>query len=66
MATMSGDDGFCKYAGHTGTVHLTWEGDTVVKVECGFGDYKTCGHAHECELYQRHPVGFTQTYPNDL
>lgn len=59
----SGDIGFCKYAGHSGSVLITWDGDTVVDVQCGFGDYKTCGYADQCDLYKRHPVGFTQTYP---
>lgn len=64
MSTMSGDTGFCQYAGHTGSVTITWDRNTVVNVECGFGDYKTCGYADVCELYQQHPVGFTQTFPN--
>lgn len=65
MAIMSSDLGFCRYAGHSGAVNITWDGDTVVKVECGFGDYKTCEYADTCELYQRHPIGFTKTYPNN-
>ena len=66
MAIMSSDLGFCRYAGHSGAINITWDRDTVVKVECGFGDYRTCGYADICELYQRHPIGSTQTYPNDM
>ena len=58
------DVGFCKRAGHTGSVVISWEGDTVVGVECGFnyGDYKICKFADTCELYNRHPVGFIRTH----
>ena len=59
----SGDFGFCPYLGHTGAVIVTWDGDTVVSVECSGGDHKTCGLSDKCELYQRRPVGFVQTYP---
>lgn len=59
----SADLGFCKNAGHTGSIELTWEDDKVVDVKCGFGDFKTCKYVDECELYQRHPIGFVQTYP---
>lgn len=63
----SGDVGFCKRAGHTGGVEISWEDDTVVGVTCGYyGDYRTCKFAATCELYNRRPVGFVQTYPNDL
>lgn len=65
MAVNSGDLGFCPYVGHSGAVTLTWEGDSVTKVECAFGDHKTCGYSDRCELYQRHPVGYVQTFPND-
>lgn len=61
----SGDLGFCRLVGHSGTVTLTWEGNTVVNVECGFGDPKTCEYSSTCELYNRRPVGFIQTYPID-
>lgn len=60
----SGDIGFCPYAGHTGSIVLTWDNNTVVSVECGCGDHKTCGFSAKCELYQRRPVGFVQTYPS--
>lgn len=59
----SSDLGFCRYAGHSGGVNLTWDDDTVIAVECIFGDYKTCGYADNCDLYQKRPVGFVQTYP---
>lgn len=55
--------GFCHYAGHSGYVNLTWNGNTVIAVECGFGDPKSCGYADRCELYKKKPVGFVQTYP---
>lgn len=59
----SGDLGFCPYVGHSGSVNLTWKDNTVIAVECGFGNHETCGYADKCELYQRRPVGFVQTYP---
>ena len=61
----SADIGFCPLSGHSGSVLLTWEGNTVVAAECSFGDYKTCRFAEKCELYQRRPVGFIQKYPSD-
>ena len=60
----SADLGFCPLVGHSGSVLLTWEDDAVVSVECSFGDNKTCKFVNECELYQRHPVGFVQKYPS--
>jgi len=63
MRTNSGDTGFCHYAGHSGSVLLTWDGNTVISVKCGFGSHETCGYADKCELYQRHPVGYVQTFP---
>lgn len=59
----SADFGICPYVGHSGSVNLTWDGNTVIAVECSFGNPKTCGYADKCELYQRRPVGFVQTYP---
>lgn len=59
----SGDTGFCHYVGHSGSIILNWDDDTVVSVECGFGNHETCRYANKCELYQRRPVGFVQTYP---
>lgn len=59
----SGDTGFCPYIGHSGSVLLTWNNNMVVSVECSFGNHETCGYSDRCELYQRHPVGFVQTYP---
>lgn len=59
----SGDIGYCAYVGHTGCIELTWDDNTVVSVECEFGDHNTCGYSNECGLYQRRPVGFIQTYP---
>ena len=59
----SGDTGFCPYVGHSGSIILNWDDDIVVSVECGFGNHETCGYANKCELYQRRPVGFVQTYP---
>lgn len=55
--------GFCKLAGHSGNVLISWEGNTVVDVKCGFGDHRTCMYATTCELYNRHPVGFVKPYP---
>ena len=60
----SGDTGLCPYVGHSGSIILNWDDDTVVSVECGFGNHKTCGYASKYELYQRRPVGFVQTYPS--
>lgn len=66
MITNSGDIGYCPYIGHSGSMEITWNNDKVVEINCGFGDYKTCGCIEVCEMYKRHPIGFTQTYPNDL
>lgn len=56
----SGDVGYCKLTGHTGPLLRNWENDTVVSVDCGIDghDYKTCGYADVCEMYQRGPVGY--------
>lgn len=51
----SGDIGLCKAVGHTSALIRTWEDETVVSVSC---DYKTCGYADSCEMYQRGPVGY--------
>lgn len=51
----SGDVGYCKYNKQTSSMLLTWDENTVIKVDC---DYKTCGYADQCEMYQRHPIGF--------
>lgn len=59
----TGDIGPCPYVGHTGCMIITWEDNTVISVDCAGGDHETCGYADRCELYQRHPVGFVQTYP---
>lgn len=56
----SGDVGFCEHDGHTIGMLLTWDDNTVLDVDC---QYKTCGFADRCELYQRHPVGFKKIYP---
>ncbi|MCM1039818.1 MAG: hypothetical protein NC434_10890 [Ruminococcus sp.] len=55
--------GFCPYAGHSGSIQLTWVDNTVISAECAFGNHETCGYADECRLYQRQPVGSVQTYP---
>lgn len=60
----SSDIGFCHYAGHTGSVTLTWDNDTVVSIECSFGNHNSCPFVNTCELYQRHPIGFVQIYPS--
>lgn len=57
----TGDTGFCRHAGHSGTVELTWEGNTVIDIACGFGNPKTCEYSDQCELYNRRPIGFTKT-----
>lgn len=59
----SGDFGLCPYLGHTSAMTLTWEDDTVIAVKCAAVDHEICGYSDECEFYQRHPVGFVQTYP---
>lgn len=63
MSVCSGDLGFCPYLGHSTGLLLTWDGDTVVSVECAGADHETCGYSDVCELYQRRPVGFVQHYP---
>lgn len=59
----SGDTGFCLYTNQSTGIILNWDDDIVTSVDCGSGNHLTCGYADECELYQRHPVGFIQTYP---
>lgn len=56
----SGDIGYCKLVGHTAPLLRTWEDDTVVSVECGIDgcDYKNCGYANACQMYQRGPIGY--------
>lgn len=58
--SQSGDVGYCRLVGHTAPLLRTWENDTVVSVECGNNicDYKSCGYAKVCEMYQRGPVGY--------
>ena len=64
MSVQSGDFGFCPHVGHSGAAVITWEGNTVVGFECAFGNnYRTCGFADVCPLYQRHPIGYVQQYP---
>ncbi len=62
----SGDIGFCPYAGHSGSVILIWGDNKVASVECSFGNHESCGYADNCELYQRKPVGFTQSRPANI
>lgn len=59
----SGDIGFCPYVGHSGSIMLNWDDDTVVSVECGFGNHETCGYASKCELYQRRPSWICSNIP---
>ena len=59
----SGDTGFCLYTNQPTGIILNWDDDTVTSVDCGSGNHQTCGYADQCELYQRRPVGFVQTYP---
>lgn len=59
----SGDTGFCHYTNQNIGIILNWDDNTVTSVDCGSGNHKTCGYADECELYQRRPVGYVQTYP---
>ncbi|MEY8518261.1 hypothetical protein AALC25_15435 [Lachnospiraceae bacterium 29-84] len=56
----SGDVGLCRAVGHTSALTRTWDGHTVTAVDC---DYKTCGYADICEMYQREPVGY-QSVPS--
>lgn len=67
MAVCTSNIGFCPYLGHTNSVIQTWDGDTVVSVECaGPGaDHKTCGYADVCKLYQQRPVGFKSHVSNE-
>lgn len=53
--TQSGDVGFCRLAGHTSALIRTWENNTAISIDC---DFKTCGYAEVCEMYQRGPVGY--------
>ena len=55
MVEKSGALGFCQYAGHSGAVEITWDGDTVAEVDCSFGNYKVCGFAD----------GSTRVFSND-
>ena len=56
MATsQSGDVGLCRALGHTSSLIRTWENHTVIDVDC---NYKKCGYADICEMYQRMPVGY--------
>lgn len=57
----SGDVGYCRYAEHPIGIIRTWDGHTVIEVDC---DHLHCRYDKACELYQRAPVGFTQTFPN--
>ena len=56
--SQSGDVGFCRALGHTGSLIRTWENCTVIDVDC---DHKQCGYADICEMYQRMPVGYCST-----
>ena len=51
----SGDVGLCQSVGHTSAVTRTWKDGTVISVDC---NYKTCGYADVCEMYQRDPIGY--------
>ncbi len=57
MQMNSGDIGYCPFVGHTDSMIVTWENDTVVDIDC---DYRICKHTKTCEMYQRHPVGFVR------
>lgn len=57
----SGDVGFCHKVGHTSSMLLTWDDNVVIDIDC---PYKTCGFADQCEMYQRHPIGYVTTYPS--
>lgn len=56
----SGDIGYCHYKKSSRGILIDWDGDTVIAVDC---DYDICGFSCSCDLYNRRPVGFTQTYP---
>lgn len=52
----TGDVGFCYFVDRTSSLIRTWdEHRTVISVDC---NYKTCGYANSCEMYQRGPVGY--------
>lgn len=57
----SGDVGYCQYKRGPRAILIGWSGHTVVSVDC---DHGICGYAGRCELYNRHPIGFTQTFPH--
>ena len=57
----SGDMGFCQLSGKSKGIVRYWEDDKVVSVDCG---HETCGYSQCCDLYQRFPVGYSQTKPS--
>ena len=56
----SGDVGYCNRLGHSIGVLIGWENNTVVSLDC---QHETCGYSQVCDLYKRHPIGFTKEYP---
>lgn len=57
----SGDVGFCHYTEQPRGLIITWDSDNrVISVDC---EHNLCGYADRCELYQAHPVGYTQSFP---
>lgn len=63
MSLCSGDVGFCYKEGHPIGIVVSWdENDNVIGVDC---NHATCGYSHNCELYQKHPVGFHQNHPKE-
>ena len=45
MQMNSGDIGYCPFVGHTDSMIVTWENDTVVDIDC---DYRICKHTKTC------------------
>lgn len=57
----SGDVGYCHLHDKTMGVIVSWDNNrTITKVDC---DHESCGYSHTCKFYQKHPVGFHETYP---
>ena len=55
----SGDIGFCRHKKQSIGLIINWNDRTVESVEC---EHDTCGYSQICELYQKHPVGYTEDF----
>ena len=59
--SQSGDTGYCELIGHTRGILLTWDDDwNVISIDC---EHDSCPYSKQCELYNRRPVGFHQSFP---